>query len=175
MNKAQKTQTIADLKEQIANATFFYLADASALSVEKINKFRRLCFDKGVQMQVVKNTLVKKAMEDADESKGYAGLFDVLNGPTAILFSENASIPAKIIEEFRKSNSKPVLKAAYIDSAIYVGDDQIEVLTKLKSKEQLIGEIIGLLQSPAKNVISGLKSGGSIIAGLLKTLEERGN
>lgn len=175
MNKEQKTQAIADLKEQFAKSTFFYLTDASSLSVAQINNFRRLCFEKDVQMQVVKNTLVRKAMEEADASKGYEGLYESLKGPTALLFSETASIPAQLLEKFRKANSKPVLKAAYIDSAIYIGDDQIEVLTKLKSKEQLVGELIGLLQSPAKNVISALKSGGSAIAGLLKTLEERAN
>jgi len=175
MNKEQKTQAIADLTEQFANSTFFYLTDASSLSVAQINNFRRLCFAENVRMQVVKNTLVKKALEAADESKGYAGLYESLTGPTAVLFTETANIPAKLLEKFRKANSKPVLKAAYIDSAIYIGDDQIEVLTKLKSKEQLVGEILGLLQSPAKNVISALKSGGSTIAGLLKTLEERAN
>jgi len=175
MNKAQKTQAIEDLKERFANSTFFYLTDASSLSVAQINNFRRLCFEQNVQMQVVKNTLVKKALESADESKNYAGLYDSLHGPTALLFCETANIPARILEKFRKANSKPVLKAAYIDASVYIGDDQIEVLTKLKSKEELIGEVIGLLQSPAKNVVSALKSGGSTIAGLLKTLEERAN
>ena len=126
-------------------------------------------------MQVVKNTLIKKALEAGDEAKNFSDLYGSLEGPTAVLFCETANIPARIIEKFRKTNSKPILKAAYIDSSVYVGDDQIEVLTKLKSKEELVGEIIGLLQSPAKNVISALKSGGSTIAGLLKTLEERGN
>jgi len=175
MNKVQKTQAIADLKEQFANSTFFYLTDASSLTVAQINSFRRICYEQNVQMQVVKNTLVKKALESADESKGYSALYEALHGPTAVLFTETANIPAKILEKFRKANAKPVLKAAYIDSSVYIGDDQIEVLTKLKSKEELVGEIIGLLQSPAKNVISALKSGGSTIAGLLKTLEERAN
>ncbi len=173
MNKAQKTQAIEDLKEKFANATFFYITDASTLTVGQVTSFRKLCFEQNVQMQVVKNTLVKKALESSDESKNFSGLYDSLHGPTALLFCETANIPARILEQFRKANSRPILKAAYIDSSIYVGDDQIEILTKLKSKEELIGEIIGLLQSPAKNVISALKSGGSTIAGLLKTLEER--
>ncbi|MCO6461947.1 MAG: 50S ribosomal protein L10 [Saprospiraceae bacterium] len=175
MNKAQKTQVIEDLKERFENSTFFYLTDASSLTVMQVNSFRKLCFEQNVQMQVVKNTLIKKALEAGDESKNYSDLYNALEGPTAVLFCETANIPARIIEKFRKTNSKPILKAAYIDSSVYVGDDQIEVLTKLKSKEELIGEIIGLLQSPAKNVVSALKSGGSTIAGLLKTLEERAN
>lgn len=175
MNKAQKTQVIENLKERFANSTFFYLADASSLTVMQVNSFRKLCFEQNVQMQVVKNTLIKKALEAGDEAKNFSDLYGSLERPTAVLFCETANIPARIIEKFRKTNSKPILKAAYIDSSVYVGDDQIEVLTKLKSKEELVGEIIGLLQSPAKNVISALKSGGSTIAGLLKTLEERGN
>lgn len=175
MNKAQKTQVIENLKERFANSTFFYLADASSLTVMQVNSFRKLCFEQNVQMQVVKNTLIKKALEAGDEAKNFSDLYGSLEGPTAVLFCETANIPARIIEKFRKTNSKPILKAAYIDSSVYVGDDQIEDLTKLKSKEELVGEIIGLLQSPAKNVISALKSGGSTIAGLLKTLEERGN
>ena len=175
MNKAQKTQVIENLKERFANSTFFYLADASSLTVMQVNSFRKLCFEQNVQMQVVKNTLIKKALEAGDEAKNFSDLYGSLEGPTSVIFCETANIPARIIEKFRKTNSKPILKAAYIDSSVYVGDDQIEVLTKLKSKEELVGEIIGLLQSPAKNVISALKSGGSTIAGLLKTLEERGN
>jgi large subunit ribosomal protein L10 len=128
----------------------------------QVNSFRKLCFEQNVQMQVVKNTLIKKALEAGDEAKTFQ-TYTVLWNTTAVLFCETANIPARIIEKFRKTNSKPILKAAYIDSSVYVGDDQIEVLTKLKSKEELVGEIIGLLQSPAKNVISALKSGGSTI------------
>lgn len=172
MNREQKNQEIEDLKEKFNNTTFFYLTDASAMTVADVNKFRRLCHERGVEMKVVKNTLVRKAMETYDD-KGYDQLYDHLKGPTAILFSETGNIPAKLLEDFRKKSPKPVLKAAYIDSAVYVGDDQISVLTKLKSKEELLGEVIGLLQSPAKNVISALKSGGATIAGLVKALEDR--
>ena len=126
-------------------------------------------------MQVVKNTLAIKALESAPAEKGYAGLYDALKGPTAILFTTVANAPAKLLADFRKDAEKPSIKAAYIDTAIFLGDDSITTLKALKSKEELIGDIIGLLQSPAKNVISALKSGGSIIAGLVKTLEERGN
>ena len=172
MNRDQKNQEIQDLKEKFDSATFFYLTDASAMTVADVNKFRRLCFDRGVEMRVVKNTLVRKALE-TNEEKGFDQLYDHLHGPTAILFSETGNIPAKLIEEFRKKSPKPVLKAAYIDSAVFVGDDQISVLTKLKSKEELVGDIIGLLQSPAKNLISALKSGGATIAGLVNALEDR--
>ncbi len=174
MTRAEKTTAIAELKEKFSNSSFFYLTDASTLTVEQVSKLRGLCFEKGVEMKVVKNTLTKKALEAAPEDKGYAELYESLRGPTAIMFTDTASVPAKIIEEFRKTNERPILKAAYIDTAVFIGDDQLASLAKLKSKEDLIGEIIGLLQSPAKNVISALKSGGSTISGLLKALEERG-
>lgn len=173
MTRAEKTTAIAELKEKFSNNSFFYLTDSSTLTVEQVNKLRRLCFEKGVEMKVVKNTLAIKALKDAPEEKGYSKLFDSLKGPTAIMFSETANVPAKIIETFRKEHERPVLKAAYIDTSIFLGDDQVKTLSALKSKEELIGEIIALLQSPAKNVISSLKSGGSTIMGLLKALEER--
>ena len=172
MNKEQKIQKVAELKDKLDNSAFFYLTDASSMSVEDVNKFRSLCFAKGVEMTVVKNTLLRKAMDTFDD-KGYDKLYEAMSGPTAILFSATGNIPAKLLEEFRKKNSRPLLKAAYIDSAVYIGDDQISVLTKIKSKEELVGDVIGLLQSPAKNVISALKSGGNTIAGLVKALEER--
>jgi len=177
MTRADKTTAIAELKEKFSNSSFFYLTDASTLTVEQVTKLRGLCYEKGVEMKVVKNTLTKKALEDAPEDKGYADLYEALKGPTAIMFTDTASVPAKIIEEFRKTAEaeRPILKAAYIDTAVYIGDDQLESLTQLKSKEDLIGEIILLLQSPAKTVISALKSGGSTISGLLKALEERGD
>ena len=174
MTRAEKNNAIEELKEKFSNNEFFYLTDSSTLTVEQVSKFRRLCFEQGVEMKVVKNTLAIKALESAPAEKGYDGLMDSLKGPTAILFTETANVPARIIKEFRKSNEKPVLKAAYIDTAVYTGDDQIDALSKLKSKEELVGEIITLLQSPAKNVISSLQSGGQTIMNLLKTLEERG-
>lgn len=174
MTKAEKTATIEVLKEKFSSTEFFYLTDSSTLTVEQINQFRGLCYEKGIEMRVVKNTLARKALESLPEERGFGELYESLKGPTAILFTEVANSPAKVLKEFRKSSEKPVLKAAYIDTAIYVGDDQIDLLTKLKSKEDLLGEVISLLQSPAKNVISALKSGGQTIAGLLKALEERG-
>lgn len=173
MTRAEKTTAIAELKEKFSNNSFFYLTDSSTLTVEQVNKLRGLCYEKGVEMKVVKNTLAIKALEDAPEEKGYAELYESLKGPTAIMFTETANVPAKIIEEFRKDSERPILKAAYIDTSVYVGDDQIKTLAALKSREELIGEIIGLLQSPAKNLISSLQSGGSTIMGLLKSLEER--
>ena len=173
MTRAEKTTAIAELKEKFGNNSFFYLTDSSTLTVEQVNKLRGLCYEKGVEMKVVKNTLAIKALEDAPEEKGYAQLYDALKGPTAIMFTETANAPAKIIEEFRKGHERPILKAAYIDTSVFIGDDQVEALAALKSKEELIGEIIGLLQSPAKTVISSLKSGGSTIMGLMKALEDR--
>lgn len=173
MTKAEKAATIEELKGKLENNQFLYLADSSTLTVEKINEFRKLCFEKNIEIRVVKNTLLKKALESFDESRGYEGLYEHLSGPTAVLFTEVGNAPAKVIKEFRKVNSRPILKAAYIDTGIYVGDDQIDSLASLKSKEDLIGDIISLLQSPAKNVVSALKSGGNTLSGLVKALEER--
>lgn len=174
MTKAEKTATIEALKEKFSSTEFFYLTDSSTLTVEEVNKFRGLCYEQGIEMRVIKNTLARKALESLPDEKGYEGLYESLKGPTAVLFTEVANSPAKVLKEFRKKSEKPVLKAAYIDTAVYVGDDQIDALTKLKSKADLLGEVITLLQSPAKNVISALQSGGNTISGLLKALEERG-
>jgi large subunit ribosomal protein L10 len=171
MEKAAKKETIDELTSLFNGASNFYLADASSLSVANVNKLRRLCHKQGVEMRVAKNTLIRKALEAT--GKKYDGILEVLHGPTSIMFSEGASIPAKVIKEFRKTSEKPVLKAAYIDTAIYIGDKSIEELASLKTKEELIGEIISLLQSPAKNVISALLSGGQKLSGILKTLEDR--
>jgi len=173
MTREDKKAAIAELKDKFEAANFFYITDSSALSVEKVNELRGMCFEKGIEMKVVKNTVAQKALEAAGEERGFAPLMESLKGPTALMFSEVANSPAKVIKEFRKSNDKPILKAAYIDTAVYMGDDQVEALSALKSKEELIGEVILLLQSPAKNVISGLKSGGATIAGLVKTLADR--
>jgi len=175
MTRDNKAQAVEELKDKFSNASHFYIADSSALTVEQVNKLRGLCHEKGVEMKVVKNTLVKKAMEAVGEDGRYEELYGTLKGPTSLMFSEVANGPAKIIEEFRKGHDKPVLKAAYIDSSIYLGDDSVKELAALKSKEELIGDVIMLLQSPAKNLISALQSGGKTIAGLVKSLEERAN
>lgn len=174
MTREDKTAAIAELKEELSGTSFFYLADSSTLPVSKINRFRRLCFEQGIKMKVAKNKLIQKALEGEPDSKGYAALFDVLHGPTTILISENPKAPAKLLAEFRKTEERPLLKAAYIDSAVFIGDEQLVALTKLKSKEEMIGEIIGLLQSPMKRVASQLTATGGKLAGIVKTLEERG-
>jgi len=172
MNKDQKQQYIDDLAQDLSQANIFYLADTSGLTVETVNNLRRRCFQAGISLRVVKNTLLAKAMQKVD-GKEYGELPEVLSGATSILFAEVGNVPAKLIKEFRVKNDKPILKGAYIDEAVFIGDNQLETLVSLKSREELIGEIIGLLQSPAKNVISGLTGGGQKIAGILKTLEER--
>lgn len=174
MTREEKTAAIAELQEELLGTPFFYLADSSTLPVAKINKFRRLCFEKGIKIKVAKNTLIRKALEGQDDSKGYASLFDSLHGPTTILISANPKAPAQLIDEFRKTEERPLLKAAYIDSAVFVGDDQLKALTQLKSKEEMIGVIIGMLQSPMQKVASQLTATGAKIAGIVKTLEERG-
>lgn len=173
MTKAEKSEAIDLLREKFDQTSFFYITDASTLTVEQITNFRRKCFEKDIEVRVVKNTLAVKALEDAPEEKGYGPLKDALKGPSAILFTSTANAPAKVLKDFRKDHEKPVLKAAYIDTDVYFGDDQLESLTKLKSKEDLLGEVITILQSPAKNVISALSSGGQTIAGLIKALQER--
>ena len=173
MTKDQKNDVIELLKEKFSQYNNFYITNTEALTVDQIGKLRRVCFDKNVEMKVAKNTLIRKALESIDAER-YSGVYDSLNGVTALLFSENAKEPAMIISDFRRSSNgeKPTLKAAYIDSDVFVGDDQLEALKTLKGKNDLIGEIIGLLQSPAKNVISGLNAGGKL-ASLIKALEDR--
>ncbi len=172
MTKEQKAQYIEELTAELNNAGIFYLTDTSELTVETINQLRRKCFQNNIQLKVVKNTLLEKAMENVTD-KNYGDLKGVLSGPTSIMFAEVGNAPAKVIKEFRKKNEKPVLKGAYVEEAIFIGDNNIEALSSIKSKEELIGDIIALLQSPAKNVISGLKGQGGKIAGILKTLSER--
>lgn len=172
MTREEKAQAIEVLVEKLQDAPYFYAIDAGGLNVETINNFRRICFQRGIEYTVVKNTMLRKALERIDGER-YTGLYDSLHGPTGILVAETGNLPAKVLKEFRGKNEKPLLKAAYIDSAIFVGDDQIDALASLKSKNELIGEIVGLLQSPAQNVISALKSGGNTLAGIVKTLEER--
>ena len=173
MTKDQKNEVIEVLKDKFSQYNNFYVANTESLTVEQVGKLRRICFDKKVEMKVAKNTLIKKALESLD-NKRYSEVYNSLHGVTALLFSESAKEPALIISSFRKeSNSeKPVLKAAFIDGDVFAGNDQLKALTTLKSKNDLIGEIIGLLQSPAKNVISGLNAGAKL-AGLVKALEDR--
>ncbi|PJJ84039.1 50S ribosomal protein L10 [Mucilaginibacter auburnensis] len=171
MTKEEKYDLVLALTETMKEYGNFYITDTSDLTVAKVNDIRRKCFDADIKMQVTKNSLIKKAMEAAGGDFG--DIYDVLKGSSSILFSKSATAPAKLIKQLRKAGDKPVLKAAYIDSSVFIGDNQLDTLIKLKSKEQLIGEIIGLLQSPAKNVVSALQSGGNTLAGLVKTLQER--
>lgn len=171
MKREDKYQIIESLTENLKSREVVYLTDTSDLDVETINKLRRLCFRRNVTLQVVKNTLLRKAMEASE--KNFEPLFEVLKGSTSIMLAETANVPALLIKEFRKSSPKPILKGAYVQESFFIGDDQLDMLVSLKSKEELIGDLIGLLQSPARNVISALQSGGSTIAGVLKTLSEK--
>jgi large subunit ribosomal protein L10 len=172
MKKEDKNKIIDSLVESFNSCNNYYFTDISNITVETANKLRRSCFDKNVKVKVAKNSLIKKALQKIDENS-FNDIFSTLKGSTAIMFSETSNIPAKVIKEFRKKNDRPILKSAFIDASIFTGDNQLDALAALKSKNELIGEIIGLLQSPAKNVISALQSGGSKIAGILKTLEQR--
>ncbi|WP_370089285.1 50S ribosomal protein L10 [Ekhidna sp.] len=176
MTRQDKAQLISDLTEKFKETDHFYIADTSGLSVAEINKFREMCFNKGVEYKLVKNTLIKKALENVDGD--FSSLDEVLKGTSGIMFvNEVANAPAKIIKEFKKADSKdrPKFKAASIDSDLFIGEDQLGALASLKSKQELIGDIITLLQSPAKNVLTLLQSGEHKLAGIVKTLSEREN
>ena len=171
MTKEQKVQEIQDLTDKLSSVKNLYLTDIAGLDAVQTSALRRACFNSNIKLSVVKNTLLEKAMEASD--KDFGNLKEVLKGNTSLMFSDVGNTPAKLIKNFRKKSEKPLLKGAYIEEAIYIGDDQIEVLESIKSKEELIGEVITLLQSPTKNVISALQSGRSNISGILKTLSER--
>lgn len=171
MTREEKSRVIEDLTAQLADNTTIYLADISGLNALNTSNLRRACFKANVKLAVVKNTLLAKAMESSD--KDFGDLPSTLKGNTSIMFSETGNAPAKVIKEFRKKSDKPLLKGAFIEEAIFIGDDKLDTLVSIKSKEEVIGDIVGLLQSPAKNVISALKSGGGKIAGILKTLSEK--
>lgn len=172
MTREEKKQEVSELKEMFSAASVLYITDSSALTVEQSNDFRRKCFESDIKFRVAKNTLIKRAMDDCETD--YEGLYEVLKGTSSIMMAEVANAPAKLLKEFRKGNEKPILKAAFIDSDVYLGDDQIKALASLKSKEELLGEIVGLLQSPIKNVVGALQSGGNKLSGLVKALSEKG-
>ncbi|WP_299224763.1 50S ribosomal protein L10 [uncultured Psychroserpens sp.] len=171
MTREEKSQVIEELTAQLADNTNIYLADISGLNAGNTSDLRRACYKANVKLNVVKNTLLTKAMEASD--KDFGDLPSVLKGNTSVMYSETGNAPAKVIKNFRKKSDKPLLKGAFIEEAIYIGDDQLDMLVDIKSKEELIGEIVTLLQSPAKNVISALKSGGGTLAGIIKTLSEK--
>ena len=171
MTKEEKLVVINAIAEQLQAYPHFYIADIEALNAEQTAALRRKCYESDIKLVVVKNTLLAKALEKAD-----AELVKVLEGPTSIMFANVAKAPAVLIKEFRKKSEKPVLKAAFAEGCVYVGDNQLDALCNIKSKEELIGDIIALLQSPAKNVISALQANaGQKIAGIVKTLESRNN
>ncbi|MFY0688816.1 MAG: 50S ribosomal protein L10 [Cyclobacteriaceae bacterium] len=174
MTREEKGQVIAELTEKLKENQHFYITDTSGLTVAEINKFREMCFKKGVEYKVYKNTLIKKALESLDTD--YSEMDSALKGFSGVMFvQENGNVPAKIIKEFQKADpqDRPQFKAASIDTDIFIGADQLNALSSLKSKSELIGEVITLLQSPAKNVISALSSSGDKLAGIVKTLSER--
>ncbi len=171
MTREEKSQVIQDLTGKLADNPVIYLADISGLNATDTSNLRRACFKANVKLAVVKNTLLAKAMDSSD--KDFGDLPTVLKGNTSLMMSETGNAPAKVIKAFRKGNEKPILKGAYVEEAVYVGDDQLDNLVDIKSKEEVIGDIIGLLQSPAKNVISALQSGGGKIHGILQTLSEK--
>ena len=171
MTREEKLIQIEELTAVLNQAPTIYLADIAALDAATTSNLRRASFGKGIKLNVVKNTLLRKAMEASE--KDFEGLYGVLKGNTSIMLAEAGNAPAKLIKEFRKKSDKPLLKGAWIEESVYVGDENLDMLTAIKSKEELIGDVITLLQSPAKNVISALQSSGGTLAGLLKTLEER--
>lgn len=171
MKSSEKQVIINNLQEQIDSYSHFYLTDISGLNAENTSSLRRQCFNQNVKLVVVKNTLLRKALESSN--KNVEEIYDVLKGNTTVMFSENANVPAKLIKDFSKKHKKPVLKAAYVQESIYVGENQLEALIAVKSKNELIADVIALLQSPMKTVIGQLQSGGNIIHGVLKTLGEK--
>lgn len=172
MTREEKSIAIQDLTAQLASAGVVYIADISGLNAQATSDLRRAAFKANIKIEVVKNTLLAKAMEASTE-RNYGDLPTILKGNSSIFISETGNAPAKLIKDFRKKSNIPFLKGAYIEEAVFIGDEHLDSLVAIKSKDEVIGEIIGLLQSPAKNVISALKSGGSTIAGLVKTLSER--
>jgi large subunit ribosomal protein L10 len=171
MNKEEKVKVVEELKGQLNDYKSIYLTDIAGLDSVQTSKLRRECFNSNVKLSVVKNTFLERAMSESEGDFGE--LKDLLKGNTTIMLSDVGNSPAKVIKKFRKDGDKPILKGAFVDEAIYIGDEHIDALFKLKSKEEVIGEIISILQSPAKNVISALKSSSGKIAGLVKTLSDK--
>lgn len=171
MRKEDKNQLIINLTDELKAANYLYVTDISDMNVENTNKLRRLCFKRDVKLIVVKNALLHKAMERS--GKDFSPLFDVLKGHTSIMIAGQGNVPAKLIKEFRKTSDKPILKGAYVEEMTYIGDTELDNLIAIKSKNELIADVVALLMSPAKNVISALQSGGQNISGILKTLSER--
>ena len=171
MTREQKNNAIENLKEALGGLKNLYLADIAGLDASQTSALRRACFKENIKLQIVKNTLLSKAMEASTHDFGE--LTNILKGNTSLMFSESGNAPAKVIKSFRKKSDKPILKGAFIEEAIYIGDETLEALVAIKSKDELIGEIIALLQSPTKNIVSALESGGGKLSGIIKSLSER--
>ena len=172
MKREEKDVIINEIAELLTKYPNVYVTDTSTLTVAKTTMLRRLCFNQGVKMLVAKNSLIRKAMERKD-ADSFSEIFGALKGTSALMFSETGNVPAKLIKEFRRKNDRPLVKGAYIDTAVFLGDNQLDTLVAIKSKNELVADIIALLQSPAKNVISALSSSGGKLAGIIKTLSER--
>ena len=173
MRREEKEVIIENLAQRLNEAKHFYLTDISELNAEQTSSLRRKCYEREISLLVVKNTLLRKAMEKSDGD--FKDLYDVLKDSTSIMFCETGSIPAKLIKELRKTMERPLLKAAFVEESIYIGDDQLDALSNIKSKEELLGDLLMLLQSPVINLASALASSGSKLAGALKTLSEKEN
>ena len=171
MRQEEKNVIINSLQDQISKYNHFYLADISQLNAMDTSMLRRMCFEREVELVVVKNTLLRKALEKFDGR--YDELYQILKTSTSVMFCNNSNIPAKLIKDFRRNHNKPLLKGAYVEESIYLGDDKLDLLMKLKSKEELIADVILLLRSPVTNLLSALQSGGNKLAGVVKTLAER--
>ncbi len=172
MRREEKNAVIDSLAEQIKQYPHFYITDTSDLNAADTSSLRRKCFEKNIKMVVVKNTLLRKALERSDKAD-FTPIFESLKGVSSVLFAESGNVPAKLIKDFRRTNAKPLLKAAFVEESFYVGDNQLNALVTLKSKNELIADVVAILQSPAKTVISQLQSGRNILAGVVKTLSER--
>lgn len=173
MRREEKESIIDGLAKRLNDAKHFYLTDISYLNAEDTSNLRRKCFEREINLMVVKNTLLKQAMEKSDGE--FKELYDILKDSTSIMFCETGNLPAKLIKEFRKTMEKPILKAAFVEESIYIGDEQLDTLSTIKSKEELLGDLLSLLQSPATNLVSALASSGAKLAGALETLSEKEN
>jgi len=171
MKSTEKQVIIDNLQNQIDSYSHFYLTDISGLNAVDTSDLRRLCFKQDVKLVVAKNTLLRKALEKS--GKNAEELYVALKGNTSVMFSETGNVPAKLIKDFSRKRKRPLLKAAYVEESVYVGENQLDALISLKSKNELIADVVALLQSPMKTVISQLQSGGNIIHGVLETLKER--
>ncbi len=171
MKRTEKEVIINDLQEQVNAYSHFYLTDISGLNAEDTSDLRRLCFKQDVKLVVAKNTLLRKALDNSE--KNAEELYDALKGNTTVMFAETGNAPAKLIKDFRKKHNRPILKAAFVEESVYMGENQLETLVTVKSKDELIADVVALLQSPMKTLLSQLQSGGDTIHGVLETLKER--